>query len=157
MRAFLLIALVVFAGCNGESDPTSPDGVLPFTQVAKEKNSGITQRRAEVIALQSRWVQVWDEMMSTRSPKPPVPQVDFETKILILAAYGETGDACRDVEIERVDRRSGALEVSIADKRRAPNCPVCPPVTAQPVHVVSVERAATGVNYTWLNRTDGCP
>jgi len=25
------------------------------------------------------------------------------------------------------------------------------------VHVVSVERAATGVNYTWLNRTDGCP
>jgi hypothetical protein len=157
MRAFLLIALVLGAGCSGESDPTSPDGPVPFTQVAKEQFSGISQRRAEVIALQSRWVQVWDEINATRTPKPAIPSVDFEKELLILAAYGETGDACRDVQIEKVDRRNGALEVSILDKHRAASCPPCPPVVGRPVQVVSVARAATGVNYSWRVTTVPCP
>ena len=130
---------------------------MPFTQVAKEQMTGITQRRAEVIALESRWVQVWDEITATRTPKPAIPHVDFEKQLLILAAYGETGDACREVQIEKVDRKNGALEVSILDKQRASNCPVCPPVTARPVHVVSIARAATGVNYSWRVSTVACP
>lgn len=157
MRTLLLVVLVLIAGCSGDSDPTSPDGPVPFAQVAKEQFSGVMQRRAEVIALQSRWVQVWDEITSNRSPKPPLPNVDFEKELLILAAYGNTGDSCRDVQIEKVDRVNGALAVSILDKQRAANCPVCPPVTAQPVHVVSIPRAATGVSYSWRPTTIACP
>ena len=157
MRVFLLIALVFALGCSGDSDPTSPDGPVPFKEVAKEQFSGISQRRAEVIALQSRWVQVWDEITATRTPKPPLPNVDFEKELLILAAYGETGDGCREVQIEKVDRRNGALDISILDKQRAASCPPCPPVAARPVHVVSVARAATGANYSWRVTTVACP
>jgi hypothetical protein len=157
MRAFLVLALVLAAGCSGESDPTSPSGPVPFTQVAKEQFSGIGQRRAEVVALESRWVQLWDEITANRTPKPPIPHVDFEKELLIFASYGETGDACRDVQIEKVDRVNGALAVSILDKQRAPNCPVCPPVVARPVHVVSIPRAATGATYTWRVSTVACP
>ncbi|HEX2061775.1 MAG TPA: hypothetical protein VHK90_13635 [Thermoanaerobaculia bacterium] len=157
MRALALsLALVLLASCNGESDPTSPDGPVPFTEVAKQNSTGIRTRRAEIISRESRWIEVWDEITATQSPKPPRPQVNFETQILILAAYGETGDACRDVQIEKVDRRSGVLEVSILDKRREPNCAACPAIVVQPVHVVSVARAATGASYTWRVTTQPC-
>lgn len=157
MRALFLVALVLVAGCQGESDPTSPNGPVPFTQVAKEQFSGISQRRTEVIALESRWTQVWDEITANRTPKPAIPRVDFEKELLILAAYGETGDACRDVQVEKVDRVNGALSVSILDKQRAANCPACPAVVARPVHVVSIARAATGASYTWRITTLPCP
>ena len=157
MRALVLIAVLLAGGCNGSSDPTSPDGPVPFTQVIKQQHSGINQRRAEVIALEGRWTQVWDEIHSNVSPKPAIPRIDFEKELLILAAYGETGDACREVQIEKVDRKNGALEISILDKQRASNCPVCPPVVAHPVHVVSVARAATGASYSWRVTTVACP
>lgn len=158
MRALTLsLALVLLASCNGDSDPTAPDGPVPFTQVAKEQYTGIRMRRAEIISRESRWAEVWDEITATRSPKPALPPVNFETQILILAAYGESGDACRDVRIEKVDRRNGVLEISILDQQRPPNCPVCPPVVVQPVHVVSVARAATGASYTWRVTTQQCP
>lgn len=158
MRIFL-IAMACFAalGCADDLVPTGVDGPVAMTQIVRQKQSGITGRRAEVITRETRWVQVWEEITSRQSPKPALPSVNWESQVLILAALGETGDACKDVEIERVERTSGALVVSILDKNPAPNCNPCPPVTAQPVHVVAVPRAAAGATYNWRLFTITCP
>ena len=102
-----LLLLLVFGAvsCNGESGPTGSDGPVPFSQVYKNKNSGISRRGAEVVSRQSRWDEVWAEIGATTAK----PVVNFEENILIVAALGTTGDACRDMKIEKVDRSAKPL------------------------------------------------
>lgn len=156
---FLLIAIASVAalGCANEVDVTGVNGPVAMTQVFRQKTSGIAVRRGEVITREARWVQVWDEIMSRQTPKPPLPAVNWDTQILVLAAGGETGDSCKDLEIEKVERRDGTLIISILDKSPGTNCNPCPPITIQPVHVVSVPRAATSAIYDWRAVTVNCP
>jgi hypothetical protein len=153
MRYALILLLI--AGCSGsESSPTGPDGPVQMTEVYKDQSTGVLGRRAEVISRESRWVEVWSEIVSNRSPKPALPAVNFDEKILVLAALGDTGDACKSVRIETVTRVAGALNISIAETRPPANCS-CPPVTVQPVHVVAIPRAATDASFNWRTLTLG--
>lgn len=154
MRSLIVLAALLLVSCNGKTSPTAPDGFVPFVTVHKEQSTGIKARRAEVISLASQWERTWEEIVANRSPKPPIPAVDFEQSILILAALGETGDACKSVAIEKVERAGGELQISVKETRPAANC-VCPPVTVQPVHVVSVPRAATGAAFAFRPVTEG--
>lgn len=151
----ILLAACLLSACNGESNPTGTDGPVPTTQVYKSKSSGLAGRRGEVISRQSRWAEVWDEITAGITPKPALPNVDFEQVLLIVGAVGEV-DSCSDGRIESVTRVGGSLEVSILEERR-PNC-VCPAVVVRPVHVVSVPRAATGAAFTFrVVNLSSCP
>lgn len=154
-RAALALALILIAGCDrGASSPTSPDGVVPFTTVHTAQFSGIAVRRGEVISRADVWQRTWDEINATISPKPALPAVDFERNILLLAALGDEGDACKRVVIDRVERSGGALRVSVKETRPPASC-VCPPVAVRPVHVVSIPRAATGASFDFRQVTEG--
>lgn len=151
LRASLLAILVI--GCGGESSPTGPDGPIAFTTVYQNSMSGIRTRRGEIISRESRWVDVWDELQSHVSPKPPIPAVNFDDRLLILGALGELGDGCAKAEIQSVESNGGALNIRVGEVHRPANCPPCPPVTSQAVHVVSVPRAATGASFSFVNVT----
>lgn len=158
MRAIGIVSLMLLiVSCNGESTPTGTDGPVPTTQVYKSKSSGIAGRRGEVISRQSRWAEVWDEITAGQSPKPALPAVNFEESILIFGAVGGLPDGCYDGRIESVQRRSGALEISIVEERHT-GCAVCPQLAVNPVHVVSVPRLATGATFTFRTATiNSCP
>jgi hypothetical protein len=143
----IVAAMLLLAGCSGESNPTGTNGPVPTTLVYKSKSSGIAGRRAEIISRQSRWVEVWDEITFGQSPKPPMPAVDFENALLIFSAGGELSDSCGDLRIESVTRVDGALVISIVEERR-PTC-TCPAMVVRPVHVLSAPRAATNATFTF--------
>lgn len=163
-RAAVALTLILLAGCGRDASPTAPggtppggpapDGVVAFTVVHTTQQSGIRTRRGEVISRADVWQRTWDEINATISPKPPLPAVDFERNLLLLAALGEQGDACKRVAIERIERTGGTLRVSVKESRPPASC-VCPPVTVQPVQVVSVERAATGASFDFRSVTEG--
>jgi hypothetical protein len=150
----LLALILLAAACGGESSPTGPDGPVLLTQVYKDASSGLKAQGAEIVSREERWAEVWDQIVAGRSPKPAIPNVDFNQRILIVAALGETADSCKSVEVESVTRRDGALDIVLAEVRPPANCS-CPPVVVQPVHVVSVTRAATDATFTWHNVTRG--
>ena len=156
MRIQLVVAVMIFlAACNGESNPTGTDGPVATTQVYKSKTSGVSGKRGEVISRASRWAEVWDEITAGMSPKPALPNVNFEEAILIVGAIGDA-DACTDARIESVNRVGGALEISVLEERR-PNC-TCPAFVARPVHVVSVPRLATGATFSFrIVNLNTCP
>jgi hypothetical protein len=149
-----LLALFSLATCH--ESPTAPGGPLTFSTVWKEQQTGLYARREEVIGTDTRWTQVWAEIVANRSPKPAVPAVDFSTSSLILVARGETGDACRTIEIDRVEADGGTYRVAVQDLRSPMSCS-CPAVTVQPVHVVAVPRVAAAVVATYRSVTIGSP
>ena len=151
----IVAAVLLLAGCSGESSPTGTNGPVPTVQVYKSKTSAIPGRRAEIISRQSRWTEVWDEITASVTPKPAIPAVDFDNVILIFAAGGELANSCSDIRIESVTRTDGALAVSIVEERR-PTCS-CPAIVIRPVHVVSVPRAATDASFAFrVADVSGC-
>jgi hypothetical protein len=153
MRLASVVILAMLAGCGGESSPTGPDGPIAFSEVFRDKASGLGTRRAEIVSRDARWDALWTEIHGSASNKPVV---DFQRNILIVAALGETGDSCKHVRITGVERHLGALNVTIAETRLPPSC-ICPPNTVRPVHVVSVPRAATNATFSWITLTEGNP
>lgn len=158
MRTVASIALLIaLAGCGGgDSSPTAPDGPIAFTDVHRSKASGMRTAGAQIVSRPEPWMAMWDSIVLGQTPKPPMPAIDFEKNILIVATLGETPDSCKHVRIDQVVRRNGALDVTISEVRPPASC-TCPPVVVQPVHVVSVPRAALGANYLWRTVTEGPP
>jgi hypothetical protein len=136
-----LSLLLVIAGCSEDDSPTAPAPTQPvaFDTVADERTSGLRFVRRELIDDASQWATVWAEIMSTRSPAPPLPSVDFTRDVVILAAMGEQPDACWDTAIRNVTLTGNRFGVTIEEFRPHQSC-VCPPIVAQPVHAVRVRR-----------------
>ncbi len=151
-----LLLSLAFLSCNENYSITLPDGPLGFSEVHKDQQSGIRVRRTEVISNQGRWAEVWDEIYQGRTPKPGLPAVDFSGSVLLLAALGEEGDACKSVAIDRVEQRGGAFVVGVKEVRAPASC-VCPPVTVKPVHVVRAPRVATTGSFEFRSVTEGSP
>lgn len=159
MRTGTLVvtALLLLTSCSNGSDssPTGPDTIVPFETVHREQITGVRERRAQLISRQDLWEQTWAEIVSNRSPKPPIPAVDFERNILIFVALGDTADACKSVRVNDVRRRStGELLVDVKETRSPASC-VCPAVVVRPVHVVAVPRSATGAAFAFEPVTEG--
>jgi hypothetical protein len=86
VRRFL-IGAVWIAGC-GELT-TDPNTTLSVVEIHKESRTGARLKREEIITSGERWRAIWDEIVSDRSPKPPLPNVDFSSRVLIYVARGE--------------------------------------------------------------------
>lgn len=163
-RAMVVLALL-FAACNRDDSPTAPNEpgslnppfgqTVPFTLVYADRSSGIRAPRAELITQPARWQFVWDEIMSDgRSPKPQIPSVDFDRQQLILAALGESPDACKDIEVESVKLAGDILQVAIRETRPPMSCS-CPPVVVEPVDVIAIPRGTTKVSFSRRSETVG--
>ncbi len=121
-----------------------PSNAIPFETVHRDQRSGAQAARSAVITTEEQWSQVWDEIGSGRMPKDPIPLVDFSRSTLIYVARGLTADACRHIEIERVEPRGSSLLVVVRDSRLPSTCS-CPPVTVFPVHVIAIPRQTENV------------
>lgn len=133
---------------------TEPDTLVLFDTVHHEKDSGIRAARTELITSDARWQQTWAEIVSRQSPQPPLPAVDFSSSVLILVARGETNNACRHIEIDRMALRGDRFDVAVKDSRSPPSCP-CLAVVIHPVHVVAVPRSATTAAFRFRAVTEG--
>jgi hypothetical protein len=166
MKRALLLLVLMLAACNdGYESPTAPDDSdsnppgsgqpVAFSLVYADLYSGVRAPRQEVVVQPARWQAVWDEIMSDgRSPKPPIPSVDFDRNVLIVAALGESPDACKNIDVESVRLSGDILQVAIKEVRSPMSCS-CPPVVVEPVRVVAVPRLTTKVAFTRRSVIEG--
>jgi hypothetical protein len=125
-----------------------------MVEIHREQATGVHSKREEIISSQAKWDAVWQEIVSNRSPKPPQPAIDFSSQVLIFVARGETGDACRQIAISRVELRYRGFDVFVNDVRPPMSC-ICPPVTVQPVDIVAVSRVAQTATFHYTSATVG--
>src|SRR5687768_4038429 len=139
-------------GCAGL--PNERSELLRLTDVHRESSTGTRVKREEIITSPDRWREVWQEIVSNRSPKPALPPVDFSSTALVYVARGETGDACRSIRITRVQLLGGHATVFVKDSRPPMSCS-CPPITIQPVHVVAIPRVPASSTFQYESVIEG--
>ncbi len=152
MKNLLKLLLSLTIGCGGLT--TEPGSSVAMVEIHREQQTGVHSQREEIISTQGQWDAVWQEIVSNRSPKPAAPAVDFSHQVLIFVARGESGDACRQVAIDRVELRKGSFEVFVSDLRPPMSC-ICPAVTVQPVDIVAVPPLAHSASFHYASVTVG--
>ena len=151
------LMLVSLAACSGD-DPISPAStgnaseVPPNAQVVAfdivqevtTEISGITEKSRRVIVDPAEWAALWDEIQTHVMPKPPVPSIDFGTRMVILATMGERTSGGHTISVIEVAEDEGTLYVVVEEATPGIQCMTTDVVTS-PAVAVSVPRTSGSV------------
>ncbi|HEX6966529.1 MAG TPA: protease complex subunit PrcB family protein [Gemmatimonadaceae bacterium] len=146
----LLLAGVVVMACSNATDifdlARIPRGAEPVATTPADSMfshtvySGIVDRVRTVIRDSSDWQGMWDRMVGSQSPAPPVPDVDFPQYMIVLAAMGTKPTGGYAISIDGVYRSGSYLYASVTETSPGRNCVVTEAQTA-PVDAVLVPRS----------------
>lgn len=114
--------------------------------VLQTNNSGLNQRSRTVLRSQNEWADSWSRAHALLSPAPAVPPLDFDARIVVLAAMGQRLSGGYAIEITSVHQDGDDLFVSVQETQPGPGCVVTGALTA-PVHAVSVPRVGGTVRF----------
>lgn len=162
IRSVAVLCAIALPACLGpEEVEVVPPGAQPVAirQIAEldpfRFHGGITTRERAVIRDQAEWSRVWSELVSVIAPTPPVPAVDFERDMLVVAAMGTRPTGGYEIRIEAVYRADDQLYVVVEETSPASGCIVTQALTA-PVAGVRIERSSLPVAFVNRARVRDC-
>jgi hypothetical protein len=148
----LVVLVAVAALLIMSSDRGGPAAVIvPFTALAEGARSEIPSRVNYLITTQDELVELWTFL---KEP-PPVPTVDFDTKVVAAVFAGEVptaGYAIAVAEVEDVDKRMVNIELTKPDE----SCVLAQSVTA-PYQVIELPKTSLPFTHADTWTTKPCP
>ena len=109
--------------CRGKTVAVSllerPYGLKLYGRRTSYLRGGISQRARLVIRNRAEFNELWNKIMSNTSDKPPLPEVDFEREMLIVAAMGQQPSAY-EIIIDSACEVDNQLEVLVRSTKFLP-------------------------------------
>lgn len=130
------MAAAVMAACSSSTVPELPAGAValdiePFPEpVAQYLHSGLRERARLVIRDADTWEQIWLQVTAHYQPQPPVPEVDFGSSMIVLAAMGGRATGGYAISVDDVYEAEGRLYAMVRETSPGPGCGVTTALTA---------------------------
>lgn len=121
----------------------SAASAVPFTMIDKSLLSGVQQARTVVVKDAAAWAALWAEHAGAGRP---LPQVDFNTSMVVGVFLGFQGGGCYPTAITSVVRESGKISVLHADGAPAAD-QACPAIVTWPAYLATVARSDLPVEF----------
>lgn len=133
--------------------PTAPNS-LAFEPLHQDSYSGIEERRRAVARTEAEWQEIWSQIASRQVPPSP-PTVDFDTRMVIVAAMGSRPTGGHAIAIESVRAEGGRIVVEVVETSPGPGCMTTQAFTA-PVVAVTVEKRPGEAAFVERSVTEPC-
>ncbi|MEW6327441.1 MAG: protease complex subunit PrcB family protein [Thermodesulfobacteriota bacterium] len=154
MWSILLVMIVavisIGQGCFVLSGSTEKTGELKIKKDWKGYQSGHTKPAKLVIRTEDEWERVWAQVGGPQIPKPELPEVNFETEIVIAVFMGERQTGGYGIEIRRVVRRQEEIIVHVEERHPRPDSLVTMALT-QPYHIAVIPNFHLPVRFITKN------
>jgi len=157
----LLIAVAIGAGCSSATNPQVPEGAMALeirefpAAITPYLYTGIAERQRLAIDDAAEWRAFWNRVTSTTVPQPPVPEIDFASEIVIIAAMGTRPSGGYAIHIDDVSEADGRVFVKVREVSPGTNCIVTMALTA-PVVAVRIPRRAGAVTFVEQTEVRNC-
>ena len=138
-------------------EPGIPDdaSATSFDVIYTAELSGVLDARRTVIRDPEAWSSFWAEATSILLPEPPVPAVDFDNEMVIVAASGERTTGGYTIAIDEVLESDVDLFVVVKESSPGADCVVTQALTA-PVTAVRVARSDGSVSFEEVDEELSC-
>lgn len=155
----LLLAACSTGGPAGEGeeggDVSPSTGPVAVETLFQEQHTGFEESRREVVTDAGRWREVWRTAHQGREPAPPVPEVDFATHSVLLAAMGQRTTGGYEIAIPEVRGAQEGLVATVVAVSPGEGCMVTQALTA-PATAVRVPAADDDVTFEERPETLDC-
>lgn len=135
---------------------------LAFETLSQKTNVAHVQKKDYVIRTQAEWEKLWKEMHRAEAQPedsgrklPELPKVDFNKHMVIAVFQGAQPSGGYGIEITKVVRENGKLEVLVAEHKPGKDCFTTQVIT-YPHHLVVVDKSAGRVRFTLRSLTVDC-
>jgi hypothetical protein len=142
-RTFILTSIGSLAGGLVAVQGQQFEQPVPFDTIRKEKGSAVSEKRNYVINTNKEWKKLWNAMNAFQQEPLPLPEVDFEKKMLIAVFQGYQASIA-NITITDILKTGNNLTVKVKEVILGKYIsPPCPPITANvitPFHIVQIDR-----------------
>lgn len=141
----MAVATFLLTGCPGDS--LSPGRALDVTRLTPGGTpvhySGLSDPLRLAVFDAPTFADAWGRAFANHDPKPPVPEVDFETDFVVVVALGERSSGGYAIEVAGAREEGGGVVIGILATSPGKGCPVTLAMT-QPLDIVKVKRPSPG-------------
>jgi PrcB C-terminal len=166
-----IAALGVFAciaACGRQADSNATvDGEVrrdfaPLSgNVISPYSGGLAQPEYRIVQSRDEWQDLWRELEPRTSREQgqtspnPVPDIDFQQRVLIVAAMGARPTGGYSVEITSLVESSQRIVVTVAEQLPGPKCTTTQAVT-HPIAIVTTARSQKPFEFEFVRTTQPC-
>ena len=166
LRPILCAAALLGVGCRPPAGPASsfsqdphavPIALIRFRtdSIAFAQYSGIGQAQNFVIKDAGAWSALWQRIYATQTPVPPLPDVDFNTQMVVAAALGSKPTGGYDVLLTEAARDTGGIVIAVRAASPGAHCFVTLALT-QPVDIARLVKTGGDVRFEQTRHTVDC-
>ena len=165
--AIIVAVIAVSFACEGQESPTRPEG-LPSNAVPVDFEplgeglglgfmtlGGPREPARLVIRQQEEWAEFWSGIGGPRVLAAAAPSVDFDSKMVVVAAMGQRPTGGYGVAVEGVYDSSGELYVEVLEWSPTVGCFTTQAFTA-PVAIVVVSARDGPVHFMERKESKDC-
>jgi hypothetical protein len=135
LRHRVTALLITFVSANNLACVTIAESQSKIERLANSPvpfvlNSGFKTKQLIVVSNEQEWQRVWSQLHSKRRPRPIVPTVNFDERMVIVYALGIQRTGGYSVRISGVESLDDQLQVNMIVTRPAANCVVTAGLTS---------------------------
>ena len=120
---------------------------VSFETLEQGEDSGLSEAAEAAITSKEEWASFWERHTSISDPPPALPDVSFDTEMVIYVFSGECGSGGHSVSIKSIEESSGNLSV-VYEKSSPPPDAMCTEALTQPHHIVRLKKSDLPVTFS---------
>ena len=136
------------------AQPNGPDPLatdIPIQRLSAEPysfewNSGFRVSNRQVIRDLAAWGKAWATIHENKGTKPPLPDIDFTTDMVVVAALGARPSGGYNVLVKGASGSADVITVRLESTSPGKGCAVLT-VQTQPVDVAKIPRSSAYVQF----------
>lgn len=137
---FVLAAAFLLSGClHVKNIPENTSDTIHMKTVAKGFNSLEKQKTNNMIQNHEELKNLWNIIYATQLDKPPLPNVGFDTNVIIGIFSGEKPTAGFSIEVQKVMEKDGEIIVYIQETS-PPQDSFQAQIITEPYHVIQIPK-----------------
>lgn len=126
-----------------------------FLTVLNVRDGGEANAQNYVIKDKGEWESLWAKLFPGLSPRPPLPEIDFERRTLLAVFQGAQPSSGYEISIREVVETENALEVSVKAFAPGKHCVVTGGFT-RPFHIIEIPKTEKLVVFNVKQKTRNC-
>ena len=114
---------------------------VPFETVIKYSSNGPRKELQRIVTDKRDWKRIWKKAHRNFPSVPPLPEVDFSQRMIIVVAFEYLPDPSYTIAISKIIMTEDMLRVVVKETTRSGRfCAPSPDILVYPLHIVEAER-----------------